>query len=592
LAGDVVALRRERDVLASARVDAASSADLVLERDTAVAKATAAERQLAAARDGAAKFGAGLADAHAAALARATAAERDLEQARTLLAQAPSDRAVEVELEQLRAETEKFDRGLADALAVALVRATTAESDLAQARTTLPSDVDAQMAVQSELEQLRATAHERLVRAEAAEGEVTAAQAAVQRVSRKFAATTQDLQAATQAADAKQAVYAAGLADCDAKLRDLEATLATLRTQAAPTSITVQTELAARDRTIDVLQRDAGASQAAATMASAALEAANAEVAASRAAQRRDASELADAQRALQTPRSVLRSPLDDEVSTELTRERTIRFSIEAERDELLRTARNLCDAVTPQAYDGDADDLSLDDPPSLIEELESARKRAVDDDARNRDEVAALKASLAVVELDLRSEVEKREAVERALRRSAQKGPGSVDEVRRELQSVKEAARTAFGAVRALRTRSPIRSPEADPERAFYSREARRDARQAASVRLDVAERSLAPDAPVNRRASVSPPCWTGRRAARLDAVEPVLRPATSPDLTDLSDASSGRATRTRRSRRPSATCKKRRTRLCASSRRPKARWRRPTSRGTWSPGAGTGGH
>lgn len=299
MAGDVVALRRERDVLASARVDAASSADLVLERDTAVAKATAAERQLAAARDGAAKFGAGLADAHAAALARATAAERDLEQARTLLAQAPSDRAVEVELEQLRAETDKFDRGLADALAVALVRATTAESDLAQARTTLPSDVDAQMAVQSELEQLHATAHERLVRAEAAEGEVTAAQAAVQRVSRKFAATTQDLQAATQAADAKQAVYAAGLADRDAKLRDLEATLATLRTQAAPTSITVQTELAARDRTIDVLQRDAGASQAAATMASAALEAANAEVAASRAAQRRDASELADAQRAL-----------------------------------------------------------------------------------------------------------------------------------------------------------------------------------------------------------------------------------------------------------------------------------------------------
>lgn len=166
-----------------------------------------------------------------------------------------------------------------------------------------------------------------------------------------------------------------------------------------------------------------------------------------------------------------------------------------------------------------------------------SARKRAVDDDARNRDEVAALKASLADVELDLRSEVEKREAAERALRRSAQKGPGSVDEVRKELQSVKEAARTAFGAVRTLRARSPIRSPEADPERAFYSREARRDARRAASARLDVAERSLAPDASVSRRASVSPPPrWTGRRAARLDAVEPVLRPATSPDLSDES--------------------------------------------------------
>ena len=47
-----------------------------------------------------------------------------------------------------------------------------------------------------------------------------------------------------------KAVYASGLADRDAKLRDLEAALRRLRTQAAPSSITVQSELAARDRTI------------------------------------------------------------------------------------------------------------------------------------------------------------------------------------------------------------------------------------------------------------------------------------------------------------------------------------------------------
>ena len=107
-----------------------------------------------------------------------------------------------------------------------------------------------------ELESIRETARERLVRAEAAEGELAS-------VARKLA-------------DA-QAVYASGLADRDAKLRDLEATLRRLRTQAAPSSVAVQSELAARDRTIDALQREC-------TLAQAALEAANAEVAASRAA--------------------------------------------------------------------------------------------------------------------------------------------------------------------------------------------------------------------------------------------------------------------------------------------------------------------
>ena len=310
---------------------------------------------------------------------------------------------------------------MADAHAVALQRATTAERDLAQARTTLartPSE-DARRAFHSELEAIRETARERLTRAEAAEGELAS----------------------------MKAVYASGLADRDAKLRDLEATLRRLRTQAAPSSITVQSELAARDRTIDALQREC-------TLAQAALEAANAEVAASKAAQRRDGAELADARRALQTPRTLLRSPLDDELS----RERSMRLSIEAERDELLRTARNLADAVTPGAYDGD-DESSLDDPPSLIEELESARKRAMDDDARVREEVSALKAALRRSESSLNEEVERRAAAERELERASERRPSTPSEIRSELEGVKAAARSAFGAVRALRARSPVQS-------------------------------------------------------------------------------------------------------------------------------------
>ena len=379
-------------------------------------------------------------------------------------------------------------------------RATDAERELSQARTTLartPSE-DARRAFHSELEAIRETARERLTRAEAAEGELAAATAAVQSVSRKLAE-------AQHAADAKQAVYASGLADRDAKLKDLEATLRRLRTQAAPSSVAVQSELAARDRTIDALQREC-------TLAQAALEAANAEVAASRAAQRRDGAELADARRALQTPRTFLRSPLDDELS----RERSMRLSIEAERDELLRTARNLADAVTPGAYDGD-DESSLDDPPSLIEELESARKRAMDDDARVRDEVASLKAALRRSESSLNEEVEKRAAAERELQRAAERRPSTPSEIRSELEGVKAAARSAFGAVRALRARSPV---ESDPERAFYAREDRR----AAAARLDAAERSLAPDASPSERA-----------AARLDAAEPVLRPAASPRFSEI---------------------------------------------------------
>ena len=69
------------------------------------------------------------------------------------------------------------------------------------------------------------------------------------------------------------------------------------------------------------------------------------------------------------------------------------------------------------------------------------------------------------------------------------------------------------------------VDSRESDPERAFYSREARRDARRAASARLDVAERSLAPDASPQER----------RAAARLDAAEPVLRPAASPRFSEI---------------------------------------------------------
>ena len=170
-----------------------------------------------------------------------------------------------------------------------------------------------------------------------------------------------------------------------------------------------------------------------------------------------------------------------------------------------------LADAVTPGAYDGD-DESSLDDPPSLIEELESARKRAMDDDARVREEVSALKAALRRSESSLNEEVEKREAAERELHRVSERRPSTPSEIRNQLEGVKAAARSAFGAVRALRARSPV---ESDPERAFYAREDRR----AAASRLDVAERSLAPDASPSERA-----------AARLDAAEPVLRPAASP--------------------------------------------------------------
>ena len=92
----------------------------------------------------------------------------------------------------------------ADAHAVALARATDAERELSQARTTLartPSE-DARRAFHSELEAIRETARERLTRAEAAEGELASV----------------------------KAVYASGLADRDAKLKDLEATLRRLRT--------------------------------------------------------------------------------------------------------------------------------------------------------------------------------------------------------------------------------------------------------------------------------------------------------------------------------------------------------------------------
>ena len=65
-------------------------------------------------------------------------------------------------------------------------------------------------------------------------------------------------------------------------------------------------------------------------------------------------------------------------------------------------------------------------------------------------------------------------------------------------------------------------------------------------------------------------------RAAARLDAAEPVLRPAASPRFSEIDLDSRRRrrrrATTTRPSRRPSTTCKRRRTRSRACWRRPRA--------------------
>ena len=129
---------------------------------------------------------------------------------------------------------------------------------------------------------------------------------------------------------------------------------------------------------------------------------------------------------------------------------------------------------------------------------------------------IEALETQLARLNED--SLVARSEDQQRLSRAHANEKRATADAVRKQRsEGVKAAARSAFGAVRALRARSPV---ESDPERAFYAREDRR----AAAARLDAAERSLAPDASPSERA-----------AARLDAAEPVLRPAASPRFSEI---------------------------------------------------------